>query len=143
MALTKCSNCGKFFGAGGQETMCIECRTPNKKKAVLTGDVEHDKFTNARTVVYDTPNITPEGLVNELKERGIEITLKEILKYVADGRLNLVTIDGGTYCSGCGTKILIGTMCSSCSDKLERFRKPTQAAAPAEVKKAGGMHTKK
>lgn len=144
MALKKCEKCGKFFGQEGDGTLCYECRNPQGKKAILTGDIEHDKFTNARAAVYDSPHLTPKELVEELKNRGIDITLKEILNYVSEGRLTLVTIEGGTYCSSCGRKIMIGTMCSDCSDKLEKFRKPAaQPTKQPEEKKKGGMHTKK
>lgn len=143
MALKKCENCGVFFGAENDEKLCKNCSEPKKKKALITGDVEHDKFANARAVVYDEPNITPEELVNELKARGIEITLREIMKYVTDGRLTLVTVDGGNYCSSCGRKISIGTMCKDCTEKLDKFRTPAKPKAEPEKKKSMGMHTKK
>lgn len=144
MALKKCEQCGVFFGAEGNETMCKTCTEPQRKKAVITGDAEHDKFANARAVVYDQPNITPEELVNELNERGIKITIREVMRYVTEGRLTLVTVEGGSYCTSCGRKIGIGTMCKDCSDKLDRFRTPEAKpkAEPAK-KKSGGMHTKK
>jgi len=143
MALKKCENCGVFFGAEGNEKLCTNCAQPKAKKIVLTGDVEHDKFANARAVVYDQPQITPEKLVNELEARGIEITIREVMKYVTDGRLTLVTIDGGSYCSGCGRPISMGTMCKDCSKKLDKFRTPKPQAAPTPEKKKSGMHTSK
>lgn len=144
MALKKCENCGVFFGAEGNETLCKNCSGPKKKKAVITGDVEHDKFANARAVVYDQPNVTPEELVNELKARGIDITIREIMKYVTDGRLTLVTVEGGNYCLNCGKKIGIGTMCKECTEKLDRFRKAPAAQSNEPAKKStSGMHTKK
>jgi len=144
MALKKCENCGVFFGAVGNETLCNNCANPVSKKAVITGDIEHDKFANARSIVYDQPNITPEELVNELRARGIDITIREVMKYVTDGRLTLITVDGGNYCSSCGRNISIGTMCKDCTEKLERFRKPAQQANPKQSeKKKSGMHTKK
>jgi predicted amidophosphoribosyltransferase len=144
MALVKCEKCGKFFGQEADETLCHTCREPNKKKAVLTGDIEHDKFTNARAIVYESPYITPKELTEELNERGVKITLQEVMKYVTDGRLTLVTVDGGTYCSGCGRKITMGTLCSDCSDKLDRFRKPhVEKEKPISKKASAKMHTKK
>ncbi|MBI9011879.1 MAG: hypothetical protein JEZ08_06570 [Clostridiales bacterium] len=143
MALKKCENCGVFFGAEGNEVLCKNCTQPKSKRAVLTGDIEHDKFANARAVVYDQPNVTPEELVNELKARGVEITIREVMKFVTDGRLTLITIDGGSYCSSCGTKIALGTMCKDCSKKLDKFRKPAVAKPVQEEHKKVGMHTKK
>lgn len=143
MALKKCENCGKFFGADDNETLCHDCREPEKRKVVLTGDIEHDKFTNARAIVYEQPHITPKELTEVLNEMGIKITLKEIMRYVTEGRLQLITIDGGTYCSNCGRQISIGTMCSDCSDKLDKFRKSPEPVKKKEPeKKSKGMHTR-
>lgn len=141
MALKKCENCGKFFGQEGDESLCHACSHPSGKKTVLTGDIEHDKFTNARAAVYEMPHLSPKELVDELANRGVDITVREILNYVTEGRLTLVTIDGGTYCSSCGNQISIGTMCSNCSDKLDKFRKPVEKPKAPEKPKAG-MHTK-
>jgi len=143
MALKKCENCGVFFGAEGNEVLCKNCTQPKSKKALITGDIEHDKFANARAVVYDQPNVTPEELVNELKARGIDITIREIMKFVTDGRLSLITIEGGSYCASCGRKIAIGTMCKDCSKKLDKFRKPAAVKPVQPEKKKSGMHTKK
>lgn len=145
MSLKKCENCGVFFGAKNNETLCDKCRNPVSKKALITGDVEHDKFTNARSIVYDQPQITPKELVDELNNRGIKITIKEVMKYVTEGRLTLVTVDGGTYCNSCGRKISIGTMCKDCTAKLDKFRKPAQPvkAKTEETKRSHGMHTAK
>lgn len=143
MALKKCENCGVFFGANGNETLCNNCANPQSKKAVITGDTEHDKFANARSIVYDQPNITPDELVKELVARGIDISIREVMKYVTDGRLTLVTVDGGSYCSSCGRKIMIGSMCKDCTDKLDKFRKPAATEAPKVEEKKSGMHTKK
>lgn len=144
MALVKCETCGKFFGQDTDETLCKECREPNKKKAVLTGDIEHDKFTNARAIVYDMPQINPKELAEEMNARGVPITIQEVMRYVTEGRLNLVTIDGGTYCTGCGRAITIGTLCSNCSDKLEKFRQPpAKKEKVVPKKKVNKMHTSK
>ncbi len=142
MALKKCENCGVFFGAKNEEILCSNCTSPKGKRVVITGDVEHDKFTNARAIVYDQPQISPEQLVKEMIELGIKITIKEIMRYVTAGRLALVSEGGGTYCSSCGKAIQIGSMCSDCTDKLEKFR---NSVAPkpekVEVKKSTGMRS--
>lgn len=141
MALKKCEKCGVFFGSENGETLCNNCKFPKTKKYIITGDVEHDKFTNIRSMVYQHPHITPKELVAEMESVNIIITVKEILKYVTDGRLVLVTEDGGSYCSECGRKIMIGSMCSSCSDKLEQFRNPPKPKK-VEPKKNIGMRSK-
>jgi ribosomal protein L32 len=143
MALKKCDNCGKFFGGDTGEALCEDCRSSGKTKMKITGDLEHDKFTNARALVYDNPHISPVELAEELTRSGIPTETKEILKFVSEGRLTLVTIDGGTYCNSCGRKIMIGTMCKDCSDKLDRFRKPASQPKSVEQAKNVGMHTKK
>jgi predicted amidophosphoribosyltransferase len=143
MALKKCENCGKFFGVEDNETLCHECREPNKKKVKLTGDIEHDKFTNARAIVYEQPHITPKELAEVLTDMGIKTSVKEIMRYVTEGRLTLVTVDGGSYCSSCGRKIMLGTLCSDCSDKLDKFRKsPEKPKQTEKENKRKGMHTR-
>lgn len=143
MSLKKCTNCGVFFGAKDTEELCSACLSPISKKAVITGDAEHDKFANARAIVYDIPHISPDNLVKEMVDRGINITIREVMKYVNEGRLALVSEDGGSYCSSCGKKITIGTMCSNCSDKLEVFRTNTPKVVKKEEKQpvGKGMHT--
>lgn len=142
MALKKCANCGVFFGGDGDT--CSKCKSPGGVKAVITGDTEHDKFTNARALVYEQPHITPDELVKALKEMGIRITIAEIMTYVREGRFSLVTEGGGSYCLSCGKRIMIGSMCKECSDKLEVFRTPVKKVEKKEVKKpSGGMHTTK
>ena len=144
MALKKCSNCGVFFGTENGEDLCKNCRSPIGKKIVLTGDVEHDKFTNARALVYEQPNISPEELVKHMKGIGIKISIKEIMRYVNEGRLALTSDDGGSYCSSCGKKIMIGSMCSDCTDKLEKFRDSVRKEdKKVEATKTKGMHTGK
>lgn len=142
MALKKCTQCGVFFG--GEGDTCSKCNTPNGIKVIVTGDIEHDKFMNARAVVYEMPHISPDELVKRLNEMDVDITIKEVLAYVKAGRLSLVTEDGGTYCLSCGKRIMIGTMCADCTAKLEIFRassKPVKKEEPKPIKT--GMHTKK
>ncbi len=144
MALKKCETCGVFFGAENDEKECKNCSKPHGKRVVITGDPEHDKFTNARAIVYEQPQISPEELVSEMRAIEIDITVKEIMRYVTAGRLALVTDGEGTYCSSCGKRIQIGSMCSECSDKLEKFRNSViKEEKKVEKKKTGGMHRTK
>jgi len=115
--LKKCENCGRFFG-DENETLCSSCRNTNLKFK-STGDPERDKFVAARDVVYENPDISPQGIVDLLEENGIEITTREILKYVDEGRLSLNTIKEGNHCERCGTKISIGKYCDRCRVKME------------------------
>lgn len=144
MALVKCETCGVFFGADSGETHCKKCTSPTTKKIIITGDVEHDKFVNARAMVYDQPHISPDALVSALREVNIDISVKEIMGYVREGRLALVSEDGGSYCASCGKPIMIGTMCKICTEKLEKFRNNvSKVVQHDDNKKTSGMHTGK
>lgn len=119
--LKKCTNCGKFFGDDDQ-TLCSDCRNPNRKFKT-TGDISRDKFLAARDIVYDNPDISPQGIVDLMEEMGIEISVREILKYVDEGRLSLNVSKEGNHCLRCGTRIPLGKYCDRCRIKMEAERK--------------------
>lgn len=116
--LRKCEQCGRFFGDEGDSKICSACRlsTRNFKS---TGDPERDKFQATRDAVYDNPDISPQGIIDLLAEMGIEITVRQIMKYVDEGRLSLNTDKVGNHCLGCGKKIGFGKYCDRCRLKQE------------------------
>ena len=116
--LKKCEKCGRFFGDEDSNNICTACRlsTRNFKS---TGDPERDKFTATRDLVYDNPDISPQGIIDIMEEMGMTITIREIMKYVDEGRLSLNTAKVGNHCLGCGTKIAFGKYCDRCRVKME------------------------
>ncbi len=138
MALKKCEKCGVFFGAESDEALCKNCRTPNKTKAVITGDVEYDRYINSRNIVFDNPHISPENLVEAVREKGIDITIDHVIKYILEGKLTLETGFVGAYCIKCGAKINEGTICSHCEMKMKFEEVDTKK----EKEKHHGMFTR-
>lgn len=124
--LKKCEQCGRFFGDGDQYTLCSSCRL-STKTFKSSGDAERDKFVLTRDLVYDNPDISPQGIIEILAEMGVEITLREIMKYVDEGRLVLNTVKEGNHCLSCGTKIGFGKYCDRCRLKKEQ-QKATESS---------------
>lgn len=116
--LIKCEKCGRFFGDDGN-TLCSSCRITTRKFK-SSGDPERDKFLMARDLVYDNPDISPQGIIDLMAEMGMDITIREILKYVDEGRLTLNTIREGNHCQRCGTKIGFGKYCDRCRFRIEQ-----------------------
>lgn len=117
--LKKCDNCGRFFGDENGSNVCNACKL-STKKFKSTGDVERDKFVTTRDLVYDNPDISPQGIIDIMAEMGLEITLREIMKYVDEGRLSLNTVKDGDHCISCGTKVAFGKYCDRCRLKQEQ-----------------------
>ncbi len=119
--LVKCEMCGKFFGADdASDKVCSSCGSGPKKRYSEIVDEDQRKFKAARDTVYDNPDISPQDLVDALAEMGIEITSKEIMGYVKEGRLSLKNNPDSRFCEDCGRVILSGRMCPKCSNKLEK-----------------------
>ena len=119
--LKKCEQCGKFFGANDNSTLCTSCKlsTPSIKS---TGDPERDKYLMCKEIVYDNEDISPQGIIDIMEEAGITITLKEILRYVDEGRLSLNLEKTGNHCARCGTRVISGKYCDRCRVKMESER---------------------
>lgn len=117
--LTKCEECGKLFGAENGEVQCSSCRL-SRRDFKSSGDVEVDKFNITRDLVYDNPDISPEGIVELMLDLGYEIRVREIMRYVAEGRLNLASITDGNHCNHCGTRITRGKLCDRCQLKKDQ-----------------------
>lgn len=120
MALMRCKNCNRFFGAKEPNKIyCSNCTQANITGLDNTLNPDEQKFLYARNIVYDFPDISPVNLVKKMQEDGIDISISEVMKYVKQGRLILKGVGEGEYCSECGTKILSGRMCPLCTKKFE------------------------
>lgn len=138
--LKKCEKCGRFFGDDGN-TICNACRL-STRHFKSTGDLERDKFVATRDLVYENPDISPQGIIDILEESGIEITLREILKYVDEGRLTLSTMKEGNHCQRCGTRINFGKYCDRCRIKIEQEKSHSDHHDDHDDKPKIKMHTK-
>jgi len=145
--LTKCTKCGKFFGATMGETVCEECSIKSGNFAgVDETDYEDMKFQETRKFVYDNPQVSPEEVIAALDVKGIEIDRRTIMNYVRQGKLVLKSVEGKITCEECGRTILSGRYCPSCTRKKEQGL-GVQKKAPVsreEPKQVGtGMHSQK
>ena len=119
-ALKTCRECGRFFGAKGDEALCSSCNQAQTTKLAHISDPEEQKFVYARNTVYDFPDISPMDLVRKMTDEGIDITIVEVMSYVKAGRLILKGVGNGEFCEECGIKILSGRRCPVCTSKLEQ-----------------------
>ena len=119
--LKKCEQCGRFFGDDNGGDVCNACKL-STRKFKSSGDLERDKFTVTKELVYDNPDISPQGIIDIMADMGIDITLREIMKYVDEGRLTLNTEKVGNHCRNCGTKIGFGKFCDRCRLKMEGLK---------------------
>ncbi len=117
--LRKCEKCGRFFGDDNGGNICNACKLSTRHYK-STGDPERDKFTATRDLVYDNPDISPQGIIDIMADMGIDITIREIMKYVDEGRLSLNMEKNGNHCRGCGTRISFGKYCDRCRVKMEQ-----------------------
>jgi len=142
--LTKCSICGKFFGATDDEDVCDSCKIVSGKYEEVD-DLEDLLFHETRNYVYDTPNASPEDVIAYLAEKGLSITRKIIMDYVRNGLIVLTSMDGKATCEDCGRTILSGRFCPTCTRKKEsNLGVPKPVKKPVEPEKnKTGMHTKK
>lgn len=146
--LVKCESCGKFFGQERpDQTLCSACSVTGTKLARHIADSGDPKFVIARDLVYDNPEISPEELKELMEERGIEISVREIMGYVKEGRLSIKNAPQGNYCEECGRSIIGGRLCPKCSNQLEKAITAKNDPRPQTTKEVKGgqgpiMHTK-
>lgn len=143
--LKKCVECGVLFGAESEEDeKCKKCRL-SLKKFKSSGDEAYDKYLLAREIVYENPDISPEGIIQIMKDMGKDITRREIMGYVNEGKLALMSITEGLHCRECGVKITTGKLCKRCENKKEvdRINKSVANSATSSEKPKAGMHIKK
>ncbi len=127
MDYVNCPKCGKLFSRG-LKPICPEC-----EKA------EEDLFQNVRQYLSDNPGAKMEDLSRETG-----VSLKKIMRYLREGRLEVVPSLGiDLRCENCGKPIKTGRFCPNCVDALESdlsglFTKPK----PEKSEPAGArMHT--
>lgn len=149
--LVKCETCGKFFGTdNSDQKQCSACSVTGERLARHVAESGDPKFVMAREIVYDQPEISPEDLKKAMAEIGVDISVREIMGYVKEGRLSMVNNPGAVLCEECGRPIMSGRLCPKCSSNLEKAitqRNEPRAVTTKEVK--GGqekqgitMHTK-
>lgn len=150
--LKKCEGCGKFFGADGDQRLCASCAEGEVTGLKHIKDPKEQRFVLARNIVYENPDISPDMLVKNMRDRGVDISVKEIMGYVKEGRLTLKNANpDDNFCEDCGKRILSGRRCPTCTKRFEdnlidargEILKEVKEAKKeeAEKKKKNVMHT--
>ncbi len=142
--LKRCEGCGKYFGTDSDDQeFCASCLESEVTGLKHIKDPAEQRFIIARNLVYENPNISPENLVNQMREKNIDMTIKEVMGYVRQGRLTLKNADPNNFCEDCGKRILSGRKCPSCTKKFEEVIKGAFSEVEKRVeekpKKAKGM----
>lgn len=146
--LKKCISCGIFFGAETDEDVeCKKCKL-SLHKFKSSGDEAYDKYLLTRELVYENPDISPQGIIDIMKDMGKTITRHEIMTYVKEGRLTIASITDGKHCRECGVKIDSGKICKRCENKKEVDKINKEAAGKNEEvlnenERRKGMHIKR
>lgn len=146
--LKKCISCGIFFGAESDDDVeCKRCKL-SLQKFKSSGDEAYDKYLLTRELVYENPDISPQGIIDIMKDMGKSITRQEIMTYVNEGRLTIASISDGKHCRECGVKIESGTICKRCEnrkevDKINQSANKKSKDHDQEPKAKVGMHTKR
>jgi flagellar operon protein (TIGR03826 family) len=105
MNWANCTRCGQAYTRidGGRD-LCPACLRQ-----------EDDNFGLVFRYLTTRPSATAQEIA---QETGVEI--KEIYRYLRENRLQLVKLDTGLNCEGCGIPISQGKMCERCFQTLAK-----------------------
>ncbi len=118
--LKQCEKCGVFFGADNDsQVVCESCQVSKTSSRIRNGSVEDIKYQEAKEIVRENPDISPEKLIKKMDEIGYKLTLREIMDYVKQGKMTLKGVADNVFCEECGKKILSGRLCPTCTKKFE------------------------
>ncbi len=145
--LKKCIDCGVFFGTESDEDVkCKKCKL-SLSRFKSSGDEAYDKYLLTREIVYENPDISPEGIIDIMRDMDKPITRLEIMTYVREGKLALASVTEGAHCRECGVKITKGNICTRCENKkeVEKMNQNASAKSTSDTpeKPRAGMHIKK
>ncbi len=126
MNLTNCPRCGKLFSKTFRE-VCNNCHLELEKDYERC--VEHLRLN--------------KGLDIQQLSEDMEITIKQITKWIREGRISLINAPNLSYpCESCGTLIRENNICGSCKNRLQRDVKNANSTGiqqhnPDEIKHTG------
>lgn len=122
--LVYCPRCNKLFAKHFRE-VCNNCHHELEK------DYE-------RCIEYLRKN---KGLTIQQLAEDTEISIKQITRWIREGRISLMDAPNMTYpCEVCGTLIRESNMCDSCRGRLQKDMKNAQAQAASAIQdfRSGG-----
>jgi Predicted transcriptional regulator len=115
--LVYCPRCNKLFAKHFRE-MCNNCHQELEK------DYE-------RCIEYLRKN---KGLTIQQLSEDTEISIKQITRWIREGRISLMDAPNLTYpCEVCGTLIRESNMCDACRGRLQKDMKNAQAQASSAL----------
>ncbi len=125
-SMRNCPKCGNVF-TYIKTPICPDCQ-----------EKEEQIFETVRRFLKDNPNKTLQEVADET-----EVSVKKILKYIREGRIDLGDSTITFPCENCGKPINRGNYCPDCAKKIKskfsnNFAKPM---APEPPKKKSVMYT--
>lgn len=117
MAVVNCKICGHIFEDRLEKKICIECSRADDKI-----------FLAVREFLYEYPNSKIFEVIEALSDDGIDVTEKEIIRYIRMGRL--IITDENPFiiitCEVCGASIRTGRLCEKCKSSFLKGMKPEE-----------------
>lgn len=114
----KCKTCGRVFQTAFDGLECPDCVEERERK-----------FEKVKEFLYRYPGASMEEIIEET-----EVDPKLILRFLKEGRLEMMNAAGLLTCEKCGAPITSGTMCAKCKDKLSRAMQSVLPKAPEPVR---------
>lgn len=115
MTVVNCKICGHIFNDTLEKKVCVECSKADDKK-----------FLAVREFLYAYPNSKIFEVIEAVAEDGLEVSEKEILRYIRMGRL--IITDENPFiiitCEACGATIRTGRLCENCKSSFLKGMRP-------------------
>ncbi len=118
-SMRNCPKCGNVF-TFIRNPICPDCQ-----------EIEDQIFETVRRYLKDNGDKTLEEVAE-----ATEVSVKKILKYIKEGKIDIAGNDNISYgCENCGKPISVGAYCPSCANKIKNkfnnnFSKPVTPTAP-------------
>ncbi len=112
-SMRNCPKCGNVF-TFVRNPICQECQA-----------IEDETFETVRHYIKENGDKTLEEVAE-----ATEVSVKKILKYIRDGKIELSSNEGISFpCENCGKPISMGRYCAPCAAKIKNkfnanFSKP-------------------
>ena len=116
--ILQCKKCSRLYQPLGTSPYCPVCM-----------EELETNFELVKNYIYENPNA---NVVEISKET--EVSEKDILYFLKEGRLSVAENNGMLQCEKCGCSIGTGRYCEDCKTKLERALSASVNEAIAKVK---------
>ncbi len=124
-SMRNCPKCGNVF-TFVKTPICPQCQ-----------EEEEQIFETVRRYLKDNPNKTLQEVSDET-----EVSVKKILKYIKEGRIDIGDSTITFPCENCGKEINRGKYCGECAKKLKnKFNSSFAKPMTAPPKRKSVMYT--